>query len=101
MFGVIALSKKKYVLKNKFKFFSSLFIISVFIFTMVYTAVVSGFKEPEYKTIIVKSGDTLWSIAERYAGDGNIREYIHNVKQINNMDSGILYENTSIIIPEN
>jgi LysM repeat protein len=93
--------KKKYVLKNKSKFFSSLSIILILVFTMVYMAVASGFEESRYKTITIKPGDTLWSIAEKNAGNIDIREYIYNVKKINNMDSGKIYENTSIIIPEN
>ena len=68
---------------------------------MIYTASVSGYKEPEYQSIIVNSGDTLWSIAERYGKTAISREYIYNVKKINNLDSSIVYENTAILIPIN
>jgi LysM repeat protein len=93
------MSKKKYLLKNKPKFFIFLFFISLIVSTVIYTASVSGYKEPEYQSIIINSGDTLWSIAEKYSQNNNIREYIYNVKKINNLDSSIVYENTAIIVP--
>ncbi len=99
MFGVVDISKKRYVLKSKKKFFSFLFLISVIIFTVIYTTSVSGYIEPEYQSVTIKSGDTLWSIAEEYGNDSNIREYIYNIKKINKLDSSLLYENTSILIP--
>jgi len=99
MFGVIIMSKNKYVLKNDKRFFGFLFVISIITFTLIYTVSVSGYKEPQYQSIFIQSGDTLWSIAERYGNNGNIREYIHNVKKINNLDSSVLYENTAILIP--
>lgn len=93
------MSKNKYVLKNKNKFFSFLFIISLITFILIYSISVSGFEEPQYKAVVIRPGDTLWSIAEKYGNNGNIREYIYHIKKINNLDSGTLYENTSILIP--
>ncbi len=94
------MNKKRYILKNKAKFFSFLFITSLIIFMMVYTASVSGYKEPSYETVTISSGDTLWSIAQQYKSDNSdIREYIHDIKKLNKLDSGLLIENTSIIIP--
>lgn len=93
------MKKNKYVLKNKRKFFSFIFIISLITFTLIYTASVSGYREAQYQSIVIHSGDTLWSIAERYSNNSNIREYINNLKKVNNLDSSILYENTAILIP--
>lgn len=91
--------KKKYILKNKKRFFSFLFIFSLITFIMIYTNIVSGFKESQYQSIVVKPGDTLWSIAEKYGSDSNIREYIYNIKEINNLESSVIFENTSILVP--
>ena len=93
------MSKNKYVLKNKRKFYTFLFFISLITFTLVYTTSVAGYEEQQYQSIVVHSGDTLWSLAEKYSKDSNIREYIYDVKKINHLDSGILYENTAILIP--
>jgi hypothetical protein len=41
-------------------------------------------------TYVVRPNDTLWSIAEDYCPDGiDIREYIHEVKDANNINSNI------------
>jgi hypothetical protein len=93
------MSNRKYTLKNKTKFFSFLLITCFIIFTGIYTASVSGYKEPEYQSIIINSGDTLWSIAEKYSDNCDIREYIYNIKKINDLDSSIVNENTAILIP--
>lgn len=91
--------KKKYILKDKRKFFSFLFILSLITFIMIYTNAVSGYKEPQYKSIVVNSGDTLWSIAEKHGSKYNIREYIHNLKRINNLKSSFILEKTTILVP--
>ncbi|QNU65286.1 LysM peptidoglycan-binding domain-containing protein [Ruminiclostridium herbifermentans] len=91
--------KKKYILKNKKRFFSFIFILSLITFILIYTNAVSGYKEPQYQSIIVNSGDTLWSIAEKYGSNQNIREYIYNLKKINNLESSLILENTAILIP--
>lgn len=91
--------KRRYALKNKRKFFSFILIVSAIMFTLIYTTSVSGLEETKYRTVAVNPGDSLWSLAEKYGGDGDIRAYIHTVKEINNMDSSMLYENTSILLP--
>lgn len=91
--------KKKYILKNKKRFFSFLFVLSLLTFFIIYTNVVSGYKEPSYQSIIVNQGDTLWSIAEKYGNNSNIRKYIYELKKINNLESGIILENSAILIP--
>ena len=43
---------------------------------------------------IVKSGDTLWSIADEYAPKGtDKREYIFNIKKDNGLKTSELYPN--------
>ncbi len=40
----------------------------------------------DYQDYIVKSGDTLWSIArEHKPGDVHMQKYIYEIKQINNL----------------
>ena len=42
----------------------------------------------DYDRYVVKSGDTLWNIAENYCPDDmDIREYIYEIKEINNISS--------------
>lgn len=48
----------------------------------------------------VKSGDTLWTIAENYIPEGkDIREYIYNIKKINDLDNSMIYSGQKLIIP--
>ncbi len=93
------MTRQKYVLKNKRNFFSFLFTATFVVFILIYSISVSGHEEPQYRTVTVQSGDTLWSIAEKYGNNSDIRKYIYNVKKINNMNSSDLYENTTILIP--
>lgn len=61
-------------------------ILTVFSFTKAY-----GYKERKIETITVRSGDTLWDIARKYNKQGDIREYIYELKKLNNLsDSDIM-----------
>ena len=47
----------------------------------------------------VSKGETLWDIAKEFKQDGqDIREYIYEVKKINNMTSSMIYEGQVITI---
>lgn len=54
-----------------------------------------------YKSIEVKSGDTLWSIAEEYMSDNysSRQAYIKEVKYINNMETDQITCGKYLIIP--
>ena len=43
--------------------------------------------EKNYIKVTVCEGDTLWSIAEEYNTEKDIREYIYNIKKINNINN--------------
>ena len=46
----------------------------------------------ETENITVSAGDTLWSIACEYKKSGqDIREYIHELRKINDLDDCIIY----------
>jgi hypothetical protein len=92
--------KKRYKLKNKTRFFTFIFSVLLVVFTVFFSTAAHGYKEPDYRTVRVKDGDTLWSIAGKYGKGGDIRKYIYEIKKINNMDDSMLYAGTDIIIPE-
>ncbi len=54
------------------------------------TKTVPAPSEPVTEQITVHSGDTLWSIAEKY-GSGDIRSYISHIMQINGLDDPVIY----------
>lgn len=92
--------RKKYVLKNKRRFFS--FIAAVFLFILSFITATSahGFKEREYRTIIVKKGDTLWDIASEYSKGYDIRKYIYEIKKANNLPDSSIYMGQELKIPQ-
>ncbi|WP_156043170.1 LysM peptidoglycan-binding domain-containing protein [Paenibacillus sp. UNC451MF] len=51
-------------------------------------------------SVEITKGDTLWSIANHYAGKGqNVREYMNEVKQINDLKSNVLQVGQVLILP--
>lgn len=98
--GVLKM-KKRLVLKNKKRF--SVFLVFVFsvIVTTVFTIFSYSCDIPKYKTIIVKTGDTLWDIAKIHASDSDIRKYIYNLKKINGLKDNTIYSGTALKVPVN
>mgnify|MGYP001270282840 CR=1 FL=1 len=91
---------KVYRLKNKKRFLT--FIIITFAVIMLFVgSVVSAGKNVsrEYKTVTVRQGDTLWDIAGKYRGKTDIRQYIYQIKKVNNLDNAIIYAGQKIILP--
>ena len=61
-----------------------------------------GYSPKEYTTVVVSSGDTLWSIAsEKADGTKDIRSVLSEIRAINDLDSDILYEGTILKVPLN
>ncbi|HOQ36711.1 MAG TPA: LysM peptidoglycan-binding domain-containing protein [Acetivibrio sp.] len=84
--------KKRYVLKNKKRFFTFIAVVLIGFCTIINATRSYGYKEPEYKTILVRRGDTLWGIAERYNKRGDIRKYIYDVMVLNNLENCDIFE---------
>ena len=88
---------------NRKKFVNSILTI-VFIFVlgfMVINSVLASNEAVETKEIeyAVCKGDTLWKIAEKYKLENqDPREYIYEVKKLNNMTSASIYEGQIIKI---
>lgn len=63
---------------------------------------VSNDSHIQFKEIKVKTGDTLWSIAKRYAPPGsNYLVYISKLEEINEVKSALIYPGEILIIPVN
>lgn len=80
-------------IKNKFKFIRST-IILILIILGIFCVSVSK-EKIEYIDYIVNEGETLWSIATDYT-DGDIRDYIYTIKDINGMTTSELQEGQAI-----
>jgi hypothetical protein len=82
-------------IKNKFKFIRSTTIL-ILIILGIFCISISQAKK-EYIDYTVGRGETLWSIAADHS-DGDIRDYIYEIKNINNMTSSELKEGQTIKI---
>ncbi len=47
----------------------------------------------------VEAGDTLWAIAADLAEDGEVREMVHTIKELNALDSSMLVAGQEIYVP--
>ena len=52
----------------------------------------------QYIAHIVEPNDTLWSIAEEYGTDSDIRKTIYDIKRLNQLDSSDLVVGTRILV---
>lgn len=66
--------------------------VFVSVFTIVFVSKAYGYREPTYRTIVIRNGDTLWNIAEKYNIKGDIRHYIYNIKKLNNLSDSEVIE---------
>lgn len=70
-------------------------IITILLIVIVIIAIRLSNKEDkgyELTNYIVRTGDTLWSIAEKYAPDDmDIREYIYFIEEDNSIESKTIY----------
>lgn len=67
--------------------------------TVIFGLKVYGFKKPGYEKIKVRKGDTLWSISMKYKNENqDVRNYIYELKNINNLESSKIYPGTVLKI---
>ncbi|MBQ6230060.1 MAG: hypothetical protein IJJ74_02965 [Eubacterium sp.] len=59
-------------------------------------------KHKYYTSISIEDGDSLWSIAEKYAApeSGSYSDFISEVKQINDLHGDQIEYGCSIVIPQ-
>lgn len=98
--GDMIFMKKKYVLKNRFKFIVFLFsLISISTIAFLGTTV-NGYKENTYIEVQVSKGDTLWEIACENRKTGDVRKLIYKIKSINNLTDSYIYPGMILKIPD-
>lgn len=81
------------IIKNKFKFIRSITIIVFLLITLFNTSITKTIEEAEILSYTVCKGDTLWTIAKEFnRNHKDIRQYIYEIKKLNNMTNLNIYE---------
>ena len=80
---------------NKKRFISFITIVMILIVSIFNC--VSAIKTVEYQDYTVARGDTLWSIACENT-ETDIREYIYELREINNLNDCMIYPGQTIKI---
>ncbi|NTW71304.1 MAG: LysM peptidoglycan-binding domain-containing protein [Eubacteriaceae bacterium] len=72
-----------------------------FLLSTVFIQVVQGTEPVEYRQYIVKSGDTLWNIAEANSSEKeDVRSVVYEISRINHIGgSDHIYPNQALKIP--
>ena len=87
------------IIKNKFKFIRSITIIVFLLVTLVNASIAKRNEEAEIISYTVSKGDTLWTIAQEHKADSkDIKQYIYELKKLNNMTNSNIYERQTIKI---
>ena len=56
-------------------------------------------EEAQTQDFIISSGETLWSIAQKYKNpEEDTRQYVYEIKKLNNMTNSTIYEGQTIKI---
>lgn len=95
--------KKRYQIKNRFRFFISLCILMTILFAVLFTSVVSAKSSSDVTMVsrYVEEGDTLWKLSREYIGDHmDIRDYIMTVIEVNHLQSANIKTGDLLYFPQ-
>jgi len=91
--------KNTYSLKNKKRFMSIISLVTILFLLFLNPLISSGFREQKTITVSVSEGDTLWTIAQSYDPDGDIRKIVYDIKVLNGLKSYDIIAGTTLKIP--
>lgn len=91
---------KKYVLKNRNRFYLFVIMVTIIISSIALVANVQGADTgDEYFTVMVEQGDTLWDLADEYNNTRDLRQYIRKIEKINQLTDSLIYEGDILKMP--
>jgi LysM repeat protein len=91
---------RRYVLKNRRRFYSIIVIlVTVMLSSVIVVSAQGGEAECKYDTVRVETGDTLWDIAKEYNPNGDIREFIYEIKELNHLEGSMIYAGEELKVP--
>ena len=84
--------QKKIYLKNPIRLIIAFLVVMLMTagFMLLFHSSASGDVIPEYRTIVIAKGDTLWKIAHQFSDENeDIRNKISEIKKLNNINSDL------------
>lgn len=99
-------AKKKYRITSKFRFSLFLVILAIaallLLNALLSIGTVSAESYDTYHVVKVESGDTLWTIADRYASkDTDLRRSVNQIMNVNDIDQADdLRAGQEILVPD-
>ncbi|MGI6188140.1 MAG: LysM peptidoglycan-binding domain-containing protein [Clostridiales bacterium] len=94
--------KKRIVIRSKSRFSIFLAVLAILCISLIASLLNEGNAANNRSLILVDvvKGDTLWSIAKRtLPNHTDIRQYIIEIKEANNMEQGNIYEGQKLYVP--
>ncbi len=100
---------KRYYIKSKIRF--TIFVTIMLLIIVMSISVIfniggvyaggKGHESVAYYAITVESGDTLWSIAQRYSDSNktDIRRFIYEISNLNGLESSDISIGQQLLIP--
>jgi len=83
---------------NKILVIISIVVLILIIYSNIYTY--ADETKANYKTIIVKEGDTLWGIAQRFNNKNeDVRKVVYIIKKFNGLNDAVIYPGQELKIP--
>lgn len=78
--------------------------IIILLFVLNFTTILAKNKKQEdgvkFKEVQIEYGDTIWDIAKNnMSKDEDIRDYIYQIRKINNLDTANIYPGKVILVP--
>lgn len=96
--------KPKYRLKSRFRF--TIFVIFMMLMLVTGSNTILGINDassltkPEYASIQIEYGDTLWDLASEYNQEGkDIRKFVYEICELNEISADSIYPGLNILIP--
>ena len=67
--------------------------------TLLFATNAYGYKQTTYKEITVQSGDSLWTLAQKYGTSSDIRKSVYQIKKLNHLDTSEIYAGSVLRVP--
>ncbi|GAW91476.1 LysM peptidoglycan-binding domain-containing protein [Calderihabitans maritimus] len=89
--------------KKHFQFVAMVLLVTAIFFFLtaqVQRTVAADSGKAIFKEVVVRKGDTLWNVAKRHLQPGeDIRAFIYEIKQINSLETSMVYPGQVLRIP--